>query len=235
MTVGVRPGTNGSGSVGMVLFDLDGTLVDSAPDIARSVNILMKDNGLSPHSLPAVRSMIGHGIMRLVERAFAAHGIVLSEDALTRQYDAMMEIYATNLVGETRLRRGAGEAVTECANRKLVLGCVTNKPEGFSRAILAHFGLLDMMATVIGGDSGFARKPAPDMLLAAARHSTFEPGEILLVGDSAADRDAARAAGMRCVLIEDGYCDRKLSDLAPDAIIAGFAELFSVMATLDQS
>ncbi|VVS99079.1 HAD-IA family hydrolase [Rhizobium sp. EC-SD404] len=234
MTIAMdRTNTNG-GRIAIVLFDLDGTLVDSAPDLAHAINLLMVESSLEPHALADVRGMIGHGIRRLVERAFAAHRIALSDDELTLQHDRMMDIYAEHLVHQTTLRPGAGEVIEELVRRGVTVSCVTNKPTGFSRTILAHFGILDVMNSVIGGDSGHARKPAPAMLLAAAAQAGFDPQDALLVGDSSADRAAADAAGMRCVLIADGYCDVPLEDLAPDAIIADFRALIPVMAALEE-
>jgi phosphoglycolate phosphatase len=96
---------------------------------------------------------------------------------------------------------------------------VTNKPEGFSRTILAHFDLLAAVQAVIGGDSGYPKKPAPDMLLAACEGLGGTPGETILIGDSPADLSSARAAGMACVLVRGGYCDDPVDELGADLVI----------------
>jgi phosphoglycolate phosphatase len=212
-----------------VLFDLDGTLVDSAPDIAAAVNHLLATEGLAPHSVPAVRGMIGHGLERLVERAFAAHDIVLDQEALRGRHAAMSDIYARHLTNLTTLRPGAREAV-RAASRSGALSVVTNKPEGFSRAILAHFDLLAAMRAVIGGDSGYPKKPAPDMLLAACERLEATPDETVLVGDSRADLASARAARIACILVRGGYSDRPVDELGADLVIDDLAALRTALS-----
>jgi phosphoglycolate phosphatase len=203
----------------VVLFDLDGTLVDSAPDIAAAVNELLASEGLATHSVPAVRGMIGHGLEKLVERAFAARGIVLDQEALRGRHAAMAGIYARHLTNLTTVRPGAREAVRAARRSGARSGVVTNKPEGFSRTILAHFDLLTAVHEVIGGDSGYPKKPAPDMLLAACERLGGRPGETILIGDSSADLSSARAAGMACVLVRGGYCDGSVDELGADLVI----------------
>jgi phosphoglycolate phosphatase len=208
-----------------VLFDLDGTLIDSAPDLAASVNELLAAEGLAPHSLPAVRGMIGHGLEKLVERAFAARGIVLGASALRRRHAATAAIYARRLTDLTTLRPGAREALRAARRSGARTSVVTNKPEAFSRAILARFDLLAALDLVVGGDSGYPRKPAPDMLLAACGGGGATPGEALLVGDSAADLAAARAAGIACALVRGGYCDGPPEALGADLVVDDLAAL----------
>lgn len=214
----------------LVLYDLDGTLVDSAPDIAVAINMLMDGHGLPLHSLSAVRSMIGDGIEMLVRRAFAANGVDLDKAALEERYRRMLGIYGDHLVRRTTLRQGAGEAVRAAKAIGLATGVVTNKSEGFSRTILDHFGLLADLDIVIGGDSGFARKPAPDMLLAACRQTGCAPDAAILVGDSAADLNAARAAGMACILVRGGYSGIPAEDLGADAVLAEPGDLPALLA-----
>jgi phosphoglycolate phosphatase len=209
----------------VVLFDLDGTLVDSAPDIATAVNELLASEGLAPHSLPAVRGMIGHGLEKLVERAFAAHGIALDRETLPGRHAAMAAIYARRLTDLTTLRPGAREAMHATRRSGAPVGVVTNKPEGFSRTILAHFDLLAAASEVIGGDSGYPKKPAPDMLLAACERLGAAPEQAVLVGDSRADLASARAAGIACVLVRGGYCDDPLDELGADLVIDDLAVL----------
>lgn len=203
----------------LALFDLDGTLVDSAPDIAAAVNELLAKHGLAAHPLSVVRGMIGHGIEKLVERAFAAHGFAPEGDKLAERHTEMMGIYCRHLTRLTALRDGASEAVGAARRMGLCTGVVTNKPEGFSRTILAHFGMLGDLDMVIGGDSGFARKPAPDMLMAACRAIGCDADEAFLVGDSEADLAAARAAGIACILVRGGYARVDVELLEADLVI----------------
>lgn len=218
-----------------VLFDLDGTLVDSAPDIAAAVNELLTQDGIEPHPVSAVRKMIGHGLEKLVERAFEARSVTLSSQALAGRHAAMNKIYARHLTDLTTLRPGSAEAVR--AVRADGIGCavVTNKPEAFSYTILAHFDLLPDIETVVGGDSGYPKKPAPDMLLAACDRLGVLPGETVLVGDSGADLASARAAGIACILVRGGYCDRPVDELGADLVIADLNALPAVLGLTEEA
>ena len=211
-----------------VFFDLDGTLVDSAPDIAAAVNELMAAYGLAPHSLEAVRGMIGNGMEALVERAFGAHGMTLSLRNFRERRERMVDIYANNLTRLTTLRPGAAEVLSAARGAGLRTGVVTNKPEGFSRIVLSHFNLLSDLDLVIGGDSGHGKKPAPDMLLAACEICRCGPGEALMVGDSTADAAAARAAGMKCVIVRGGYTAVPVESLDADQVVDSLLDLRSM-------
>jgi phosphoglycolate phosphatase len=214
----------------LVLFDLDGTLVDSAPDIAVAVNLLMARHEMARHSLEAVRGMIGDGIEALVRRAFAANGAEFDGEALAARHQEMLAIYAAHLVDLTTVRTGAADAVRASRACGLATGVVTNKAERFSRTILDAFGLLGDLDLVIGGDSGFARKPAPDMLLAACRSVGCQPDAALLIGDSAADLRSARAAGMPCILVRGGYSATPVDELGADWVIAEPGEFLDALS-----
>ena len=220
------------GRLHAVFFDLDGTLVDSLPDLAASVNELMSVYGLPPHALPTVRGMIGNGIEKLVERGFAAHGITLDSAELAERYERMMGIYGRHLTGLTTLTPGAGEAVRAARRIGARTGVVTNKPEGFSRTILTHFGLTPDIDIVIGGDSGYPKKPGPEMLLAACALSGCKPADAVMVGDSTADVAAARAAGVPSIILRGGYTNLSAEELGGDFIIDGFDALAGLLSSL---
>ncbi|HMQ56950.1 MAG TPA: phosphoglycolate phosphatase [Rhizobiaceae bacterium] len=218
-------GENRCGWPQAVLFDLDGTLIDSAPDIAAAVNELLAAHGLPAQSLDAVRAMIGNGVRKLVERAFAAAGAPLEEAALEARHEEMMAIYGRHLVNLTVMLPGATEIVTAYHRARVKTGVVTNKPEGFTRTILDHFGLSGSVDVVVGGDTGPARKPAPDMLLHALSQVGLHPGRSLMVGDSAADVGAARAAGMAVIVVRGGYTATPADELGADLVIDTLAQL----------
>lgn len=213
-----------------VLFDLDGTLIDSAPDIAGAVNRLMRLNRLPDHSLAAVRGMIGYGIETLVERAFRAHGVQLDPAGLDRQQRRMLEIYGDHLTVRTTLMPGARSALEKLRSCRLRTAVVTNKPEGFSRRILFAFGLMDQVDVVVGGDSGFRKKPAPDMLLGACRALGLAPEDVLMVGDSRADVLSCRAAGVESVVVRGGYAQEPAEELGADRVIDTLHELGDSLA-----
>ena len=214
-----------------IFFDLDGTLVDSAPDMAAAVNELMAQYGLEPHSLEAVRGMIGHGVEKLIERAFALHSVSLGLRDREASRERMNEIYGRHLTRLTALRPGADSALTAARKAGMRTGVLTNKPEGFSRIVLAHFGLLNELDVVIGGDAGYLKKPAPDMLLAACQACDCSSAHAVMVGDSLADVGAARAAGMRSITVRGGYSELAAEALGADCVIDALDQLEPVFVT----
>ncbi|WP_186394111.1 phosphoglycolate phosphatase [Stappia sp. TSB10GB4] len=218
-----------------LLFDLDGTLVDSVPDIAAATNLLLDSEGHAALEVDEVRRMIGHGIPKLVERALAARGRTLDAEALAMLVARMMDFYGDNLTGRTSLLPGAKEVLAEGAASGLGLAVVTNKPEGFSRTILAHFGLDAVVPVVVGGDTCATRKPEPDMLLHAAAQLGAVPATTVMVGDSGADVASARAAGMKVVLVRGGYGGVAAEDLGADLVIDSLSDLFGALKHLAET
>ena len=216
-----------------VLFDLDGTLIDSAPDIAAAVNELLSRSNRGPLTLAEVTSMIGNGVEKLVERAFAATtGGALQPAALRREQMAMVDVYADHLTDLTVPMPGAPDVLEALHADGILLGLVTNKPQRFIETILDHFGMSSLFGTVIGGDAGVTKKPAPDMLLAAMQQLGVEPWNTIMVGDSTSDVEAARAAGVPGVVVRGGYSNVALEQLGADAVIGGLDELAGTFETL---
>jgi phosphoglycolate phosphatase len=202
-----------------VLFDLDGTLIDSVPDLASAVNDLLATEARDALTVDEVRTMIGNGIRKLVERAFAARDVELEGGALDEMTDRMMAIYGRCLTVGTTLMPGAFELVTAYAKAGVKIGVVTNKPENFSRSIIEHFGLGPAVHVIVGGDTGPARKPAPDMLLHALEQIGVGAHRALLVGDSPADIDAAKAVPMASIAVRGGYTTVPVDELGADIVI----------------
>lgn len=213
-----------------VLFDLDGTLIDSAPDLHASTNILLMRRGLGPLSLPDVVSMIGNGVKKLVERAFIAVGHPLDADELDLEYEAMIGIYADHLTVLTVLTPGAREIVEEFHAQGVLMGVVTNKPQMPTEAILDHFGLSPYLDAVIGGDSGVEKKPAPDMIFAALARLGLRPEDAILVGDSVADVGSARAAGIPVIALRGGYTSVPVDEIGADIVISRLVDLPATLA-----
>lgn len=208
-----------------ILFDLDGTLIDSVPDIATSVNLLLQTENLPALSTAEVRGMIGNGIAKLVERAFKARGITLEGDSHAAMTARMMEIYKDHLTVETVLMEGADHILRAYARVGIGLAVVTNKPEAFSRKILEHFDLGEVVSVVVGGDTGPARKPAPDMLLHALADLGVSASQSLMVGDSPADIDAAKAGSIASVAVRGGYTRIAVEELGADVVIDSLGQL----------
>ena len=215
-----------------ILFDLDGTLIDSAPDIAAAVNELLAGRDLPPLKVDQIRAMIGGGVMKLVERAFAASGSPLAGSALEEANRDMAPIYRRHLTGLTRLMPGVREALTHFHLNGTAMGVVTNKPQLATREILLHFHLTEYLGAIVGGDAVTKLKPAPDALLLALDQLQAEPYEALMVGDSVSDVGAARAAGMPVALLRGGYTQVPVEELGADLVCDSLLDLPSAVQRL---
>lgn len=217
-----------------ILFDLDGTLIDSAPDLAKSVNLLLAQHDYCELSIDQVRGMIGNGVAKLVERAFAAKGEVIDGDVLKSRTDKMMVIYNKHLTDESHFLEGAYEAIIDCYNKGIALGVVTNKPEAATRRILKHFELDKLIKVVVGGDTCPTRKPNPEMLIYALHSLGMCIQDGLMVGDSPADIGAANACAMRSIAVRGGYTTVLAEDLGANAVIDNLHELTDAIHQLSQ-
>lgn len=215
-----------------ILFDLDGTLIDSAPDLHASVNILLARHGLGPLSLPEVVGMIGNGVKKLVERAFVAVGEPLDPETLEREHQAMIGIYGDHLTVLTVLTPGVADLFDALRAQGVLMAVVTNKPQMPTEAILDHFGLSAALGAVIGGDSVVEKKPAPDMVLAALDRLGVRLEDAVLVGDSLADVGCARAAGVPVIALRGGYTTVPVDEIGADAVIDRLADLPEALAAL---
>jgi phosphoglycolate phosphatase len=215
-----------------VLFDLDGTLIDSAPDIAAAVNELLALSGRGPLTVAAVTSMIGNGVEKLVERALNGTGDPLSAQALEREQAAMLDIYARHLTGLTTLLPGVRETLDTLRQNGIRLGLATNKQQRFIETVFDHFGLSSLFDVVIGGGPGIVKKPAPDILIAAMQQLSATPSDTVMVGDSTSDVQAAKAAGVRSVIVRGGYTSVPAEQLGADIVIDDMTGLTAALESL---
>ena len=211
----------------LVLFDLDGTLVDSVPDLAYSVDAMQQQLGLPQRGEAAVRQWVGNGVQRLVERALSNDLDGMPDQALlARALPIFMQVYAENNAKRSRLYDGVVEGLQFVRNAKLHCACVTNKAEQFTFPLLEQLGVLPYFEMVISGDSLPEKKPHPLPLLHIAEHFGVKPKQSLMVGDSKSDVKAARAAGFNVICTSYGYNHGEdISHYQPDAIIDSLAEL----------
>lgn len=185
-----------------VLFDLDGTLVDSASDIAAAVNRMLAEEGLAQVDEPLVRSWIGEGTPVLLDTALRHAGSVRSAEELLPRF---MVHYGDCLLLSPQLYPGVARTLDELEARGVRMAVCTNKPERFVAPLLEHIGIADRFAVVVGAGTLPERKPHPRPLLHLATQLQVEPGRCLMVGDSETDFLAAQAAGMPAVLVSYGY------------------------------
>lgn len=219
----------------LVAVDLDGTLVDSAPDIAHCLGVALESLGFAAPGEARTRGWIGDGIERLIERALAH---ALAEDGAPAAHSgelhgaALREFlarYADNLFVRSRLYPGVSETLDVLRGRGVRLCCITNKRISFSEPLLAQAGIRDRFELVIGGDSYPEKKPSPMPLQAAGERLGIGAPAAVLVGDSIQDLRAARAAGWSFVWATFGYCAIPESDLGAAPRLERFPELASIV------
>jgi phosphoglycolate phosphatase len=222
-SIGIATKTTDVSPIRAVLFDLDGTLVDSAEDLKEAVNRLLGQRGLRAVTRDEVTTMIGDGALKLVERALAA---TESDPALAPELlPRFLELYEGNAAMHTRAFPGAQEVLLTLKQRRISLGLVTNKPAAATAEILKALGLAPFFGAVVGGDTLPERKPSPAPLFHAARQLRVRPPETLMVGDNHHDVRAARAAGMRVAAVTYGYCHVPHEELSADWLIDSLSEL----------
>jgi len=189
-----------------VAFDLDGTLVDSAPDLAAAANAMLAERGLPPLPLARVAAAIGDGIDALVVQVLEeSAGRAPDAGAAAAAGERFRDLYARDVFTASRLFPGVREGLERLAARGIPPGCITNKARAFTAKLLDRAGLASRLAFVECPESAGERKPAPFMLQKACGSLGIAPGELLYVGDSALDVAAARAAGCPVVLVDYGY------------------------------
>jgi len=220
--------TTANGSIRALAFDLDGTLVDSAPDIGHALNSALGDEGFASFELDRVREWIGDGPDVLIERALAALSVP-DETALHARVRLGFDAATFRApLGQGKVFDGI-DALLSRLRGTWPMAVVTNKPTALARAVLDAAGLLPYFAAVYGADTAAQRKPAPDMLLRAAADFRLGPAQLLMVGDSGADLRAAQAAGTPSVWVEWGYAGVKPLPVAPRWRIAQPAALWSIL------
>ena len=203
-----------------VILDLDGTLLDTAADLAAATNLMMIELGREPLPQATVASYIGKGVEILVHRALGGSlDARVDHDLHTRGHDAFMRHYQVENGRHSRPYDGVVEGVAAMRAKGLRLACVTNKPKSFADPLLAHFGLAQCFELIVGGDTLPLRKPDPMPMLHVAQRFEVDPLKIVAIGDSLNDALAARAAGMPVFAVPYGYNEgRDVRTLDVDAV-----------------
>ncbi len=211
----------------MILIDVDGTLVDSVPDLAYCVDEMMKQLERPPYGEDRVRNWVGNGVERLVRRALIGELDGEPEDAdFERAYPIFLDLYAENTSKRSVLYPGVREGVDYLKSAGYRLGCVTNKAAQFTLPLLKDLGVFDDFEIVISGDTLPKKKPDPLPLLHAAEHFGVEPAKAMMIGDSQSDVKAARAAGFQIICMSYGYNHGEdIRDYHPDAVLDSMIEL----------
>src|SRR5215472_15016 len=215
----------------LLVFDLDGTLVDSVPDLRAALNEMLRERGRPPLSLPEVKRMVGDGAPAMVARALAATGpeAIDAGGALAR----FLEIYEANPVRLTRLYPEVRSTLTELRRHGYGTAICTNKPQRATIAVVEGLGLVELFDGIAGGDRFPVKKPDPGHLLGLIGELGSLAEASAMIGDNENDAAAAHAAGVPLVLMRYGYARVDPESLAADALLDHFTELPQALARLD--
>lgn len=210
----------------IVIFDLDGTLADTAPDLTAALNHTLGQIGRAALRADQVRRMVGHGARTLLHRGLAATGEV-SNALIDRTLPLFLEFYAAHIADATRPFGGVDSALAALDAQGVRCAVCTNKPERLARALIAALGWKGRFAAIVGGDTLPKRKPDPAPILETLARAGG--GRAAFVGDSISDTDAARAAGIPCIALTFGYSDRPAQRLGATALIDHFDKLIPTL------
>jgi phosphoglycolate phosphatase len=213
-----------------MVLDLDGTLIDSAPELARAANGALAALGRRVLAEAEVRAMIGDGIEALCRRSLAATGGVPPADGFARALSDLRRHYAAE--PPSALYPGVRETLARLKGDGLALGVCTNKPTDDARRLIAALGLGDLVGAVAGGDSFAVRKPDPGHVAGLLARLGHGPKGAVMVGDGENDARAARAAGIPFIAVAYGYAPGPVSALGADAVIARFADIPEALVAL---
>lgn len=211
-----------------VVFDLDGTLIDSAPDLHAAALKLLDAEGLPEVTFEQTRSFIGNGVPKLVERLMQATGVPMDPVRHSKMVNGFLQFYNAEPAVRTELYPGVLETLDFLASNGIPMGVCTNKPEGPTRLILQAFSLSHYMGVVIGGDTFTVKKPDPTPLRAA--FTALDGGGELYVGDSEVDSATAEAMGIPFALFEGGYRRSPVPDIPHTHLLSKFSDLQDLCA-----
>ncbi len=215
-----------------IAFDLDGTLVDTAPDLVAVLNGLLEGENLAPLPLAVARPLIGRGARKLIARGFLAAGANDPGPHIEALFHRFIDAYRRRIAKESRPYPGATTALDTLAQAGARLCICTNKPTDLATLLIRELGLIDRFAAIVGPDAAPAAKPDPAHLIAAIAKAGGRLDRAVMVGDSEADAKAARAAGVPLVLVSFGYTEVPAAQLGPDVLIDHFDELPAACARL---
>jgi phosphoglycolate phosphatase len=217
-----------------IVFDLDGTLVDTAPDLIETLNHLFAREKLDPVPFDEARPLIGGGARTLIERGLAVQGRACGEAEVDHLYKTFVAHYAEHIAERSRPFPELEEALDELAGRGCRFAVCTNKLEWLSVRLLDALGLSARFAAICGQDTFGVQKPDPDILHATLRRAGGSAERAVMVGDSSTDIATARAAGVPVIAVDFGYTAEPVASFGPDRIISRFGQLPQAVADLLQ-
>jgi len=219
-------------TTGTIVFDLDGTLIDTAPDLVDTLNVVFAREGLPPVPYETARNLIGGGARMMIARGIAAEGRTVTPAELERLFQDFLAHYSEHIADRSQPFPGLIDALDAMAANDWRFAVCTNKLEYLSVLLLKQLGLAHRFAAICGQDTFGVQKPDPEVLRRTIAAAGGTLRSAIMIGDSLTDIRTARAAGIPVIAVDFGYTDRPVSELGPDRIISRFAELPSAAAEL---
>ena len=216
----------------LVVFDLDGTLADTAGDLMGALNHVLSLDGLPPLPVEQARSLLGSGGRALIRRGFASAGQPLDEGRLEDLFRLFLAFYEDHIADRSHLYPGVVEALDRLAARGFALAVCTNKMEGTAKRLLAVLGVAGRFRAICGQDTFAVSKPQPGALLGTIDRAGGDAADCVMVGDSRTDIETAKAAGVPCIAVSFGYTDRPVEEFGPDGVIGHFDALAEAVEAL---
>lgn len=215
-----------------VVFDLDGTLVHSAPDLGFAVNSVLEELGAPSLPLHRIESMIGNGMAMLFERALEASNLKLSDTDRAEQFENFFAIYNANIARETAPYEGVDNLLSDLRQLGCKLAICTNKKQDATMNLVRALGMENAFDAIIGADDSRARKPDAEPLLLAITQAGGVASNALMVGDSSADAECAKAANIPCILVNYGYSNISVSELPSIAVVSKISSIKQIASEL---
>ena len=212
-----------------LIFDLDGTLVDTAPDLHAATNHVLGLIHRPPISISELRSFVGHGAMNLIERGVAATGDAVDQDTLKKLHKQFLDYYGDNIAVHSAVFDGLLTMLDKAQARGLKMGVCTNKVERLSHKLLTELNMMQRFGSLIGGDTLPVMKPDPSPLVEAATRLGVNPKHILMLGDSETDIRTAQNAGVPVIAVSFGYTSQHVSAFDPTHIIDHYDEAWPII------
>jgi phosphoglycolate phosphatase len=219
-------------SARIVVFDLDGTLVDTAPDLINALNFILNREGLPPVPLHAARNMIGAGARRLIERGLELDGRAAGLEDITRLTNDFIDYYAAHIADLSRPFEGLESALDDLGARGYRFAVCTNKLEWLSKLLLDRLGLSSRFSAICGADTFGVSKPDPAILRQTIARAGGQLSSAIMVGDAGPDIGVARRAGIPVIGVEFGYTEVPIADLKPDRLISHMSGLPAAVESL---
>ena len=208
-----------------IVFDLDGTLIDTAPDLVRATNHVLASINLAPVTMGKLRNWVGFGARRMIVEGLADAGLELDEIKVDRLLEEFLTFYADNIALESKPYPGAVAALDNLEAQGHNFAICTNKSEALAKKLMQTLNLADRFAAITGRDTFAVSKPDPGHLLGTLDIAGGNPRRAIMVGDSITDINTAKAAGIPVIGVTHGYTDRPIETLGPDSIISHFDQL----------